>query len=189
MTINFNPPQVKAILEEPPKQVHVNWFDVEHLCSYIAGLAKIIQYDAVIGIGRGGLIPATIISHLLGKPLWTVKLQLRDATYDTGSFEDLELELYRFKWRSDDAAKTFLVVDDINDSGKTISFFKRYVNDIVHPHYDHTYKFDYAVLYERKSSAESADIVGESLRHQDWIVFPWELKCIDPPKPIATTSA
>lgn len=67
------------------------------------------HYDYIIGIVRGGLIPATSISYRLNIPLVTVTVQTRDLSVcDIGNTARLT-NVY-----------SCLVVDDIVDSGETL---------------------------------------------------------------------
>lgn len=58
--------------------------------------------DLVVGVSRGGLIPATMLSHKFDKPLIVVQP-------DSKLFYPME---------------TVLVVDDVSDSGKTLQQLK-----------------------------------------------------------------
>jgi xanthine phosphoribosyltransferase len=74
--------------------------------------------DYIVGITRGGLIPAVMISHWFNLPMQTLKVSLRDGA------DNCESNL----WMAEDAfgysaePKNILIVDDINDSGNTINW-------------------------------------------------------------------
>lgn len=70
-----------------------------------------IRFDTVVGISRGGLIAATVLSHRLEVPLRVVEWSTRDTGYQYCP-EDL--------YQSIIEGKQILLVDDIVDSGKTI---------------------------------------------------------------------
>ena len=70
--------------------------------------------DYIVGITRGGLMPALYISHYLNIPMYTLKINLRDHEDDCETI----------CWMSEDAYgyKNILVVDDINDTGATLNW-------------------------------------------------------------------
>jgi xanthine phosphoribosyltransferase len=78
--------------------------------------------DYVVGITRGGLPAATMISHYFDVRMEALKVSLRDS--DTGPESNL--------WMAEDAygyggvKKKILIVDDINDSGATLEWI---IND------------------------------------------------------------
>jgi len=71
--------------------------------------------DYIVGVTRGGLLPAVMISHYLNIPCNTLKVSLRD-----GNDNECESNL----WMAEDAfaGKNILIVDDINDQGSTINW-------------------------------------------------------------------
>lgn len=62
----------------------------------------------------------------------------------------------------DSSELKYTTVDDINDTGRTM---RPFVNDN---------KCITVTLFERLDSEVKADIVGEYVGHNDWLVFPWE---------------
>lgn len=91
---------------------------VSKICREISTSGWIPDY--VVGLTRGGLIPATMISHYFNVPCETLKVSLRDGS-------DCESN----GWMAEDAfgyngdRKNILIVDDINDSGATINWIKK----------------------------------------------------------------
>ena len=67
----------------------------------------------LIGIGRGGLVPATFLSHACGLPMLSV-----DYSSKVEEFADGALARLAARTRGGDK---LLFVDDINDTGGTIS--------------------------------------------------------------------
>ena len=124
-----------------------------------------VDYDYIIGIGRGGLIPATMLGYKLNKKVLTFGVN----TYNDQVKEDnfviyQQPEILKSKSR-------YLVVDDICDSGNTFSIFKKL--------YDHNtsipqHSFEYASLFVKDKSSHMVDYYGFSVPEKTWLVFPWE---------------
>lgn len=69
--------------------------------------------DYIVGISRGGLLPAVMISHYFNIPMKPLQVSLRDhedCVSDLGMAEDA------FE------GKNILIVDDINDQGSTLNW-------------------------------------------------------------------
>lgn len=118
--------------------------------------------DYIVGVKRGGLVPAIKLSHLLDKPLIITSLS---------SLSLKEVTLYEVEKIPND--KKILIVDDICDSGLTfsqimISFF--------------SYLFDpnniktCSLLFNSNQKFIVDYYSREINRAIDdrWVVFPWE---------------
>lgn len=70
--------------------------------------------DVIVGLARGGLAPALMLSHYYDAALVTLNVSLRDNKVDNGhdSMDTLK--------RDHSMGKNILIVDDICDSGKTL---------------------------------------------------------------------
>lgn len=87
--------------------------------------------DYVVGLTRGGLLPAVMISHYFDVPMHTLKVSLRDMSdtesnlwmaedaFGYVSKEDREAETV---WSDAAKRKKILIVDDINDTGATLNW-------------------------------------------------------------------
>lgn len=123
------------------------------------------QPDFLIGIGRGGLVPAAYLSHRLGMPLLTVD----HSTGDPGFGEEL-LQKLAAKIK---AGTRMLIVDDINDSGGTIT----YLRSAIEARIEDPERLRVAVLVHNIRSRALAEYHGSEIdRDADkrWYVFPWE---------------
>jgi hypoxanthine phosphoribosyltransferase len=87
--------------------------------------------DYIVGITRGGLLPAVMISHYFKVPCDTLKISLRDggecesnlwmAEEAFGYVPFEEQETVGCRWDVS-RRKNILIVDDINDTGATINW-------------------------------------------------------------------
>lgn len=135
--------------------------------------------DYIVGVTRGGCIPAVMLSHLLKVPMWALKVSLRDNV-------DCESNC----WMAEDAfgygtsePRNILIVDDINDSGSTFKWIQQDWTESCLPNdpkwatiWGNSVKF--AVLHNNEAS-EFKDISYASnyinkMEENCWIVYPWE---------------
>ena len=105
------------------KKHYYSWQDVERMCVSIVNqmYADNWRPDYIVGITRGGNVPATIISNMTGIRCEAIKVSLRD--------DDSESESNC--WMAEDAfgynaePKKILIVDDINDTGATFNWITK----------------------------------------------------------------
>ena len=158
------------------KKVYYTWQQVEGACLEIARQMSAHDWkpDYIVGITRGGLVPANLLSQYTGIKMHTLNVSLRDGD---GGESNL--------WMAEDAfaGKKILVVDDINDQGSTISWIKKdwpsgcFPND---SKWNHIWgdNVRFAVLTQNWSSTfKDPDywVWSVNKREEDcWLVYPWE---------------
>lgn len=79
-----------------------------------------IAYDRVVGIVRGGLVPAVRLSHKLEIPMHTIAWSLRDGKIQSQKDIQSLVEMLR-------SGKRVLIVEDIIDSGRTLNTIFDYI--------------------------------------------------------------
>ncbi len=75
------------------------------------------EFDVVVGIARGGLLPASLVAHQLELPLFLIQLNYRD---DANKPRRTAPELQR-PLEFDLRGKRVLLVDDVSVSGATFN--------------------------------------------------------------------
>ena len=165
---------------------------VSNLCRQIT-LSK-WNPDYIVGISRGGLLPAVMISHYLNVPMRPLQVSLRDGgecVSDLGMAEDaygyVNIEDREFndgETSNTLSRKNILIVDDINDQGNTVNWILDDWPSGCMPNdkswetvWNNNVKF--AVLFDNLASKASVkmDFAGEEINkavNDVWIEFPYE---------------
>ena len=159
--------------------------------------------DYIVGITRGGLIPATMLSHYLDIPMQTLNISFRDNDLGPESNlwmaedaygyipkeerTDAEMEISMLPVTGDTSdpkkRKKILIVDDINDSGRTLNWIKEDWASGCLPQdtawesiWNNNVRF--AVLVNNDASEfKNVDYAGTHINKLEtpcWVVFPWE---------------
>lgn len=117
--------------------------------------------DQIIGIGRGGLIPATMLAYKINKKI----ISLGINTFNGSIREDAH---YIYQMPELVPGNKYLVIDDICDSGNTFKIFRDKFKDS-------KCTFEFASLFVKDSSAKLVDHYGISISNDIWVSFPWEI--------------
>lgn len=121
--------------------------------------------DFIVGIGRGGLAPGCFLSHRTGIPLLSI-----DHSSKVFHFAESLLVHLAVCTR---AGERYLFVDDINDSGGTITHVKAALAEAG----GSPDNVRFATLIDNIVSAERVDYRFRTIdrgTNKDWFVFPWE---------------
>ncbi len=79
------------------------------------------EIDLVIGIGRGGVVPASLAAYRLGCELQIVSVNYRDDENQPVRFQPEFLESFTINLEK---GKRILLVDDVSVTGKTLDIVK-----------------------------------------------------------------
>jgi len=158
------------------KKVYYSWKQVEGAVLDIARQMSAHNWkpDYIVGITRGGLVPANLLSQYTGIKMHTLNVSLRDNGESESNL-----------WMAEDAFKNkkILIVDDINDQGSTINWIKQDWPSGCFPD-DPKWKqiwgdsVRFAVLthnYGSKFKDPDYHVWTVDKREEDcWLVYPWE---------------
>jgi uncharacterized protein len=156
---------------------NLTYRDVESLTSEILRQMNQDSWrpDYVVGLTRGGLLPAVLMSQYLDVPMDALKVSLRD-NHETCSNLSMAEDAYN--------GKKILIVDDINDTGATLNWIKQDWEDF-HPSKPKPWKKIWgdsvrvAVLIDNLPSKSKLDInyCGMEIDKEAdprWVNFPFE---------------
>ena len=128
--------------------------------------------DYIVGVTRGGLIPAVMMSHYTGVKMHTLDVRLRDADHSP------EHAL----WMAEEAGagKRILILDDINDTGETFKWIVKDWEESNPPAdwldiWGNNVRF--ATIIDNVPSKFDVDYTSIEINKAEdpaWIVFPFE---------------
>ena len=139
-------------------KIFYTWDDVMSMCVQLTKkLSPGFKPKAIVGITRGGLIPAVMISHLIGvKDVFTLYASSYGVDNKRGDLTVFVDGKAQEALRSPDT----LVIDDIIDSGATYELVK----------------FQWPAKYYALVSKQLhlMHLAARHLPQAAWAVFPWE---------------
>lgn len=147
------------------EKLYYTWEYIHRLTLNLADdvMKEDYKIDYIVAVSRGGLIPGVLMSHYMNIPLKPLPWSTRDhleQLHDLTVAEDIK------------EGKNILLVDDINDSGKT---FIEILNDWEYNHLSAGRVIPVSV-FQRATTELPSDHYAKLITCQDWVVFPWEKK-------------
>ena len=141
-----------------------SWEDIERWAK--EGAWKVLEDgwrpDVIVGLARGGWVPARLYCDYLGvKDLVSLKVEHWGVT----ATPDGKARL-KYGTSYDLGGKKVLIVDDISDTGESLTLAKSYVEN------QKPAEIRTATLLTIKGSRFKPDYFGEEIDWA-WIVFPW----------------
>jgi hypoxanthine phosphoribosyltransferase len=155
------------------KKRYISWDNLQGYCNEILRQMAKDNWkpELIIGITRGGALPAVMLSHYLDCKMVGLDVSLRDSD---GYGPESNC------WAAEDAekGKRILIVDDINDTGATINWILHdwdYHNNA--EFWGKNVRFAAIVDNEASKSKHAVEYCGVSINKAEddqWIVFPYE---------------
>ncbi len=149
------------------KKVYLSWTNIDHLINGMLPRMQGFDYDVVLAITRGGIVPGGIIAERLGIQ------QVLVASVDFYQDENLDLDWPVFMQFPADSflrGKSVLIVDDVWYRGKEVLT----VTDRVEQAGGRPIS---AVLHYKPRFSRSTDNAPNffGAQTEDWIIYPWEV--------------
>ena len=142
------------------------YFKIEEMIDSIRNISEQLTNsnfdpEVIISVNRGGCVPGIYLSHYIDKPHEVINIELRDSSKEP-DLNSIKEKISQFS--------SVLIIDDINDSGKTIGVIKDLSKNLIT-------KIHFAVLINKSESKSKVEYYGKTVnsKHKDyWYVFPWE---------------
>jgi hypoxanthine phosphoribosyltransferase len=134
--------------------------------------------DYIVGITRGGLVPAVMLSHMTGIPMHTLCVQLAANGLEENTESNCWMSEDAFGYEKD--PKNILILDDINRGGDAMEWIMKDWQASCLPENE---KWDqiwhnsvrFASLLSSPNSIVDTDYWSEELSEdENWVEFPWE---------------
>ncbi len=121
------------------------------------------ELELIVGVARGGTIPARVLSDLLETPYGSIQVKLYNDIAHAGAEPELKQPL-----NVSVVDKKVLLVDDIADSGRSLQFAADYLKS------QGAITVKTASLYYKPTCANPPDFWEKETTN--WVIFPWEYK-------------
>lgn len=139
----------------PAHSFPVSWEELHRDTRALAWRLNDMAFESIVGIARGGLVPAAIIARELGiRHVDTVCI----ASYD-GKVQGEAKVLKDL----DGDGEGVLVVDDLVDTGVTARLVRKLLP-----------KAHIATVYAKPDGRDDVDTFVTMVSQDTWIVFPWD---------------
>lgn len=139
-------------------KIYVDYEDVLSLCKNLEHDIQKHKPTLIVGITRGGLLPALHLSHHLERPMKTIVWQTRE---DDNQEYDKDLQSVI------DSGRHVVFIDDINDSGRTFG-------EISKAYHCERPNVMFASLIKKVDTSYSNALAALTISDKRWIIFPWE---------------
>ncbi|MFQ5887083.1 MAG: phosphoribosyltransferase [Candidatus Hydrothermarchaeales archaeon] len=146
--------------------LRLSWDDIQRQCETIAKDIKDKGYSKylIVGIVRGGLMPARILLDMLDNDeLYTITVQFYESVGKTGNKPKIVHPV-----QGDISGKNMLLVDDISDTGESLIVVKQHLEE------KGAKKVIVATLMKKPHTKFEPDICADET--SAWVIFPWEIR-------------
>ncbi|WP_455222400.1 phosphoribosyltransferase [Kaarinaea lacus] len=143
----------------------VTWARFNNLARQLAQQIRAAgtKVDMIVAIGRGGYMPARILSDLLG----IMNLTSFKIEHYRGSLKSPQA-IIKYPLVADVAQQHLLLVDDVSDSGDTFTVALEHVHSKGRPASIQT-----AVIHHKTVSSFVPDYFAQAVKEWRWIIYPW----------------
>jgi hypoxanthine phosphoribosyltransferase len=144
----------------------ISWNDFFGICKGLALAAESFRPEIILGIIRGGLYPATLVSHFLRVDVWPIRVTRRQNDRVIS-----ETPQWIIRPPAEVAGKRVLIVDEICSEGHTLRMAKGETERLG------AAAILTAVMYSHTWGQHVPDIIG--LISDELILNPWDREIVE----------
>ncbi|MEM2948037.1 MAG: phosphoribosyltransferase [Candidatus Anstonellales archaeon] len=150
------------------RYIKYSWEEIEKLTEKLAEKIKKSGFrpDYLVGILRGGLVPARLLSDFLDD----TKISFIGVEFYKGIAETKDSPTITQPIPIDVKGKTILLVDEIADTGKTIMVAINHLKE------KGAKEVKIAVIDYRFTSKFKPDFYARKIKGKAWVIYPWMKK-------------
>ena len=143
----------------------VDWPRVVAMSRHLARLIRDagVEIDMIVAIGRGGYMPARLLSDLLG----IFNLTSFKIEHYQGAHKGRVAQV-KYALNAPVDGQSILLVDDVSDSGETFNVALEHIHALGKPLRTRT-----AVLHHKVVSSVAPDFYAEKIAQWRWVIYPW----------------
>ena len=142
-------------------KLKIGWAKYTRAVASIAEYFNGAKFDVLIGLTRGGLIPAVCLSHIMDTPVLAFNPHLLHSGGELRTEMCLPL--------SPETCRRILIVDDISDTGKTFIKCTRFFENM-------GFNVSTTAVYINKKTTNFTPTYVVYDSHKRWVVFPYEVE-------------
>lgn len=156
------------------KKKHYSWRYIERACKEIVKTYHPPPPQVIIGLSRGGWVPAVTFANLMGvREVYSMGVASYDAS--NGYVEDMQSSIRTYQRLPINCpglskGQPVLIVDDISDKGNTL----RHVVDHVREAFGNPIQT--ASIFTKQGTSFTPDYYYKCVDDDQWVVFPWEIR-------------
>ena len=153
------------------EKLYYNYDEIHNLVEKSSNAINLFNPDLIIAIGGGGFIPARILRSFIDIPIYCINVKLYNEN------DKINDEINVLQWLDLDLSnKRVVIVDEVDDTRKTLSFC---LNKLIQKNNLYYYKTCVYVIHNKNKpklgELDNSIKYISSLNIEDkWIVYPWE---------------
>ena len=148
-----------------------SWRYIDKACKKIAD-DWTLPIPRVIGVSRGGLIPATLIAkHLNASEVYSIGLRSYNSDCYHAARRDTPFVYQDINYIPTlNRGEPLLIVDDISDEGKTLQYITSEGISNISP----SITVRTATIFIKDKTDYIPDVYHIKVPDEQWVIFPWE---------------